>query len=369
MPFRRDVVGFPTGAKRNSAGVLIVPASLARDGIQEYRRADGSLVREFRPEAEVFAQAALDSLRSAPVTIGHPQGDVTEETLDALQVGLASDRDPGRAVRDGHNWVETPLAISRKAAIRAAERGELTEISLGYDCEIDPTPGVAPNGQHYDCVQRKIEINHVALLPAGQARAGRQARLRLDGAEETLYESEHMSEKQIVKVRLDGVEVVEGSAEHIALLNKQVEAARAAQAKAEGELAAAKADSVARQAKVDSLEVDLKAAKAVDVAALVTAELAFRDSAAPALPKSYDFKGKSRTDVMRDAIGADACKRVDAQPEAERATYLKAAFEHRLATPTPGAPLHAGPPAPRADAAAPRDLIAESNALFGKARK
>lgn len=369
MTFRRDVVSFPTGAKRNSAGVLIVPASLSRTGVQEYRRADGSVVREFRPESEVFAPAALESLRAAPVTIGHPAADVTEETLDSLTVGLASDRDPVKTERDGNAWVETPLAITRKSAIRKAESKELSEISLGYDARIDWTPGVSPSGQPYDCVQRDIRVNHVALLPAGQARAGRQARLRLDGAEEILYQEEQRSPnlepKPIVKIRLDGVEVVENSAEHVALLNKQVAAAAERATKAEADLAAAKADSTAKQAKLDGLTADLEVARKVDVAGLVAAELKFRDSALPALPQGYSFEGKSREQVKRDAIGAEACKRVDAKPESERAAYLDGAFEHALASKPAGAPQHAGSPNPnsRADSAPENSIAARSDAL------
>lgn len=350
--------------------MLIAPASLARTGVQTYRRPDGSEFREYRPESEVFAPAALESLRSAPVTIGHPAGDVTVDSLDALTVGLASDRDATKTQRDGQSWVDTTLAISRKAAIADAESGRLVEISLGYDADVDSTPGVTPSGERYDGVQRNIRINHVALLPSGQARAGRQARLRLDGAEETCYERNvpPMSEplKPIVKIRLDGVEVVEHSPEHVQLLHKQIEAANARALAAETALTAAKADGVAVKAKADALEAELAAAKKpADLGPAVAAELKFRADALPLLPKAYVFDGKTREQTMRDAIGAAACARVDAQPEAERAAYLKATFDvAKPALPNfaPGAP----PALPGKTDSKERDIRADADAMFGK---
>ncbi len=364
MTFRRDVVGF-SGAKRNSAGVLIAPASLSRTGVQTYKRPDGTEFREYRPESEVFAPAALESLRSAPVTIGHPSGDVTVDTLDALTVGLASDRDPTKTQRDGQSWLDTTLAISKRSTIAAAERGDLVEISLGYDADVDPTPGVTPSGERYDGVQRNIRVNHVALLPAGQARAGRQARLRLDGAEETCYERnvpEGHTPVTVVKIRLDGVEVVEGSAEHIALLNKAIAEAQAKAVAAETAVTATKADALKAEAKADALAVELtEARKPVDVAPLVAAELAFRATAAPLLAKDYSFEGKSHTQIMRDAIGVERCKLVDAKPEAKRDAALEAFFD----VARPAAPNHAPTPPTVAKTDAV-DLIAQSAAMFGK---
>jgi uncharacterized protein len=50
---------------------------------------------------------------------------------------------------------------------------------MGYEVREDHTPGTW-NGQAYDLVQRDIRYNHVALLPPGSGRAGRECALRLD---------------------------------------------------------------------------------------------------------------------------------------------------------------------------------------------
>lgn len=133
----------------------------------------------------------------------------------------------------------------------------------------------------------------------------------------------------VVLVKLDGKEYVQGSPVHVAALESRNDAAQVtinAKDKQIGELTA----------KVDSLTADLAKAKAVNVDALVADELAFRAALVPVLPKSadgkpYSFAGKSRTQVKRDAVGAEVCAKVDALPEAQREGYLAAKIDDALA--------------------------------------
>lgn len=360
-------------ARRHSSGAMTVPASVSRTGLQRYRKADGTVVVEYRPDAEVFAPAALESLRGAPVTVGHPPEGVQPHTLAQLSVGLVSDRDPARVEREGVAWVDTAMTLTSPDVQARAAKGELVELSLGYDAEIDPTPGVTPTGERYDCVQRNIIVNHCALLPPGQARAGREARLRLDGGEDVCNtpEQDHMSEPQkpIVKVRIDGVDVVEHSAEHFALVNKQLDAANARATKAEADLAAAQAATAAVQAKADGLGAELEAARKVNVSALVADELKFRAAAAPLLAKDYAFEGKDRAQIKRDAIGAEAVKRVDAQPEAVRGAYLDAAFDLALELKSKAGPSYAPPARPEPKQDDDRSIEARSARFFNEGRK
>lgn len=330
-------------AHRNSAGVLVVPASLSRTGIQVYETADGKTVREFRPATEVFAAESLDSLRSAPVTIGHPPDGVDGESLSRLTVGLVSDRDPKRVRRDGEDFVETTLAIvdSRVQSSIESNPPGLVEISLGYDARLDFTPGRTDAGEPFDAVQRDIRINHAALLPAGQARAGKQARIRLDGHEEITdaaersvdtpqkSEESHMSEvpAAIVKLKIDGIDYVEGSAEHIAKLHSMLDDALEVIKTEVAKTATALKDLGTEKAKSDKLDADLRVALAIDVDKLIADASEFRADAAKLLDTGYVFKGKSPEQVKRDAIGEDACKRVDAQPEGiVRDAHLEATY-------------------------------------------
>lgn len=217
-------------ARKDARGFLVVPARPARTGIQTYKRADGSTVRELRLPADVFAEASLESYAGASVTIGHPPGGVTPETVGEHEVGVAPS--PGRA--DGR-YVDATLSIRRADAIKRVESGELVELSVGYAVRIDATPGEY-EGERYDQIQRDIVVNHIALLPKGGGRAGSEVCLRLDAHSAYLDEEVASSETQrsddagsapateatrmaTVMVRLDGKDV-EFSAEGAAAVAK-----------------------------------------------------------------------------------------------------------------------------------------------------
>ena len=72
----------------------------------------------------------------------------------------------------------------------------LRELSLGYDCDLEENPGTW-NGMPYDCIQRNIRINHLAIVD--EARAGHQTRLNLDG------KTRKGEKKNMRKKRRDGL--------------------------------------------------------------------------------------------------------------------------------------------------------------------
>lgn len=367
---RTDRVGIGA-VKRTAAGVLVVPASVSRTGFQTYRTHDGRERIEFRPESEVFAPAALESLKGALVTIGHLGPDQPRTLADGLPlgVGLVSDRDPVKAVRDGEAFVETSLMVTDPEAIRRIElppghKDRLVELSLDYTADNVPIPGgVMADGRRADALQANITVHSVALLEQGGARAGREARIRLDGHEELCHDSQvpgspvtppetsPVSEpKPIIKIKLDGKEFVEGSAEHIGHLNATIESLNskltAETSALTAKLAAADGATATEKARADGLATELAKAQA-NVPQAVAEELAFRDSVKALLPADYAFSTrnadgstvhKSREQIKRDAIGAEACKRVDAQPEASRASYLDGAVHFALDLKKAGTP-------------------------------
>jgi hypothetical protein len=329
---RRSIHDAIGQVRRTPAGVLIVPASLSRTGLQEYKRSDGSTVTELRPEAEVFADAALQSVRGAAVTVGH----TLERTPKA--VGLASDQPPTKAQRGDESFVETTLLITDQDVISRIELPpgdprRLTEISLDYYAELDPTPGEY-RGRKYDARQTNIIVHSVALGPSNWARAGREAKIRLDGNEELCNETDsaapsenaNAAPEQRMKIKIGDHVFEEGSAEHIAFLNAEIKREQARADALQVSLTAAQNATATEKARADGLA----AKPEPDVNALVAAELAFRDSVRTLLAKDYSFAGKSRAQVQRDAIGAEACSRVDAQPEPLRAAYLDGALAFAL---------------------------------------
>jgi hypothetical protein len=166
-------------ATKLPSGALRIPAYLSRVGIFEYKRADGSVFKELRQPEEVFAPASIDSFRGAPLTIGHP-GKVTADSWKAVAVGHVSDAIiPEEA--DGKQFLAASVIIQDATTIAQIEAGELVELSCGYECESDPTPGEF-DGQRYDAIQRNIVGNHVAIGPKDWGRAGPDVRMYLDSA-------------------------------------------------------------------------------------------------------------------------------------------------------------------------------------------
>lgn len=151
-------------------GYLIDHPIVTRVGIFEYRQPDGTIRKEFRPPEEVFAEDSLNSYTAKPVIITHDAGVVNKSNVADEEIGTILER----GYRDGDN-VRAKIVIHDTDAMK--ECG-LKELSLGYNLDIDDTEGEY-NGEHYDCIQRNIRINHLALV--GEARAGDSARLNIDG--------------------------------------------------------------------------------------------------------------------------------------------------------------------------------------------
>jgi uncharacterized protein len=173
--FRYDRAVLSPSWEETPDGYLRVPATFARIGLQRYRRADGTEAVEYRPEEEVSKQDALLSLANLPVTLEHPPELLTPDTVREYQRGHTG----------SHVEYRTPFAtgfvtITDREAIDTVKRGDAREVSVGYRVKFDATPGVTPDGQRYDGVQRAISGNHVAIVRKG--RAGPEVRLHMDSA-------------------------------------------------------------------------------------------------------------------------------------------------------------------------------------------
>lgn len=173
LRFDRATYAKPT---RTHQGFLRLDATFARTGILEYRRADGSVRRELRLPEECFAAETLASHEMAPLTLEHPpERVVTPDNAQRLTVGFVA---PGVA-KDG-SLVRGSLIVTDAKAIRAIESRDYEQLSGGYSCDTEETPGVW-EGKPYDAIQRNVRINHMALVKKG--RAGDAVRVHLDSAD------------------------------------------------------------------------------------------------------------------------------------------------------------------------------------------
>lgn len=150
-------------------GRIAAVARFARSGVYTYTgaevgRADLSTVNVYRPESEVFDQAAMASFAHKAITVGHPAQAVTADNWSAHSAGWTE----GKIARDGE-FVEIPLMLADASAVKAYESGEARELSAGYTSELTWGDGVAPDGTVYQATMRHIRGNHIALVSQGRA--------------------------------------------------------------------------------------------------------------------------------------------------------------------------------------------------------
>lgn len=154
-------------------GYLVDHPILTSTGIFEYTNPDGSIRRELRLPEHVFAEKSLASYKGKPIIITHDAGLVDKSNVEDEQIGTIL----SEGYRDGED-VRAEIVIHNTD--RMKECG-LKELSLGYSLDDIEEPGEW-NGEPYDAIQTNIVINHLALV--ANARAGDQARLNIDGADE-----------------------------------------------------------------------------------------------------------------------------------------------------------------------------------------
>ena len=324
-------------------GYLRVKARIARTGIQSYTDANGGVRLEYRPEDEVAAAEALDSFREKCVTKEHPP-----VLLDALNtkdyaVGFTS-----ADVSYSDGFVESTLTVTDKETIDSIMRGDVREVSCGYRVDYSPEPGITPDGQHYDGIQRNIRGNHVAIV--NRARGGAQVRLMLDSADaavEDLLSSTGV--KMTANIAFDGVSYEADAALAAAItaeredakgsyadMKRQYEDAMAQAEKLKSEMdamekemkgkcdsAEGRADALAEQ--VEELTAELAAAKEINLDSMVEERVALIEKAKPVLDAAYAFAGKTAREVMVDSIKAVRGDELDLSEKSD--DYVQAMFD------------------------------------------
>ncbi len=156
----------PSERRYTPEGFLIATAKLARSGIQPYRvselpGASGDPMRIlsiYRPPEEVFEPESLASFENATLTNDHPSGFwVNTDNWRHLALGSV------RNIRQQDGYVVGDLIVQDKSTIALIESGKVG-LSAGYQSQKEMTPGVTPDGQPYDGIQRNIRVNHIALV-------------------------------------------------------------------------------------------------------------------------------------------------------------------------------------------------------------
>lgn len=320
-------------------GYLRAPARATRVGVLKYRRPDGSIVRELRPPEEVFKEDSLQTLAGVPVTDDHPEVMLLNpENTHEYMCGFTSDK----VEKDG-DFVKTFATITDADLIEKAKGGKV-ELSCGYECEHEESPGVW-NGQPYDLIQRNIQYNHLAVVDRG--RAGPEARLRLD-ADDAILDEQQEDNTMMVKIKIGDMEFevpeavaneLKMMAEKNAAMATEMDKMKADMAKApemEKQMGEMKSEMDKCQAKMDAMQAELEKAKAApapivkmdadEVKKAVKERITIIAVAAKVLPgeKIAKLDDMSDLDIKKEVILADSPK---ASLEGKSETYISARFD------------------------------------------
>lgn len=263
--------------EKTPEGFVKATVAVTSIGVFTYRNQDGTTRRELRLPDEVFKQDSMDTLALKPLTLLHPTKEQTPdsllnpETAQALSCGSV-----GVPFADSYR-VFTEIMVTRADAIDSVTTGQTLGLSCGYTCDIEWTSGNWL-GQDYDCIQRNIRYNHVALVP--RPRAGDDATIRLDdaGAPGPVPSEYLTTEKEpnmdYKKVNLDGVEyqaeaqvitALTKAKEQVAALNSQVDQLRTDAADSAKKVSTLEGERDSLKERLDAAEKEMpgKIAKAV----------------------------------------------------------------------------------------------------------
>lgn len=166
----RTDIGQLGKAERLPNGFVRANARLTREGVFRYETPSGPRF-EYRPASEVFKADSVASFAQVPITEGHPP-----KLLDADNAAPFAKGSVGENLRRDGEYLTSKLMFTNRQLIAKMDAG-VKEVSCGYTCEIEEKAGMF-NGQRYDCIQRNIIGNHVAIVENG--RAGEGAHVRMD---------------------------------------------------------------------------------------------------------------------------------------------------------------------------------------------
>ncbi len=271
-------------ATTTPAGYLRADAYVTRAGVFEYRTSDGRVTRELRHPDEVFHADSLESLALVPVTDLHPVEPVSASNARKYQAGAV-----GEVVERDGEYVKARVSVTDTDLIAKIMSGR-HEVSCGYTCDVEVSAGEY-DGQPYDTIQKNIRYDHLAIVPRG--RAGRDVRLRLDGATQVTTDAEN-EEGQMEKISIGGKEY-EVTAELKAAIESLSKSVHEAQGKTDALERALKAEQSARKDAEDPVKLAARIAARVDLQI-----------------KAKEYLGETKLDALTDTeIKIAVIKKVD----------------------------------------------------------
>lgn len=359
MPIRFDV-GRIDGPKISDNGYLKAEAYPTRAGIFLYMNMDGTVRRELRHPDHVFNTESLATLAEIPMTNTHPKEPLNASNTRKYAVGFTGPTPQ----KDSNDMIKTTVTVFDDQTISEVVSGEKVELSCGYFCDVEFTPGVW-NGQQYDAIQKNIRYNHLACVQEG--RAGPDAKVKLDSmrtdakdegfavmvTDSTEKSSSQKTDVPVVslvkedlqqqplekimpaKIKIDSVEYEIADIALAQVITAKVDAG----IKAADQFAAAGKEVEVLKGKCDVLEADLKK-KDDEIAALKSVKISDKEliAKADALVKVRDFGKKILGETAKvDEMEIDSIKKSvvvkllpNVKVDEKTKEYVDAAFDMQL---------------------------------------
>ena len=310
LDWYEDAIDYATRpAEKTDEGFLVARAPVTSIGVFTYRNPDGSERRELRLPEEVFNEDSLATLRMKPLTLLHPDEAVTPDNIAELQVGTV-----GTDVSSDSYRVYVSLSATRPDGIEAVENGTARSLSCGYVCDIEWTSGTWM-GMKYDCIQRNIRYNHVALVPVPRAGDGNSIRMDAAGTptlpDLNKHEVNKNNEDKMDKIHLDGADY-QAEPQVIAAYNKAMDRADGLEKELNKVREDAKAAEDALKAEKSSVEAERDSLKERI------------DAMEKELPGKIDSAVQSRLDLVGKATAAGVEVKADmADADIKKAVIAK----------------------------------------------
>ena len=151
-------------------GALRILGTCAKTGWLTYYTRDGTRKEFVSPEV-LFDERSLNSLQGISVTLHHPPERMDTFNFNKYAVGFCSTQ---IIPRKDEGELDVVTIIHAQKGIDAILKDGIKELSLGYDAEVEKRE----DGEY----EQKFRLyNHLSIVD--RARAGRQARLHIDGYE------------------------------------------------------------------------------------------------------------------------------------------------------------------------------------------
>lgn len=325
----QDKLNIPTQRKFKDSGQMIAPCSIARTGVMSYLakecgdafkdRDPMSIVKIATLAEDLFCKDSIESYRSAPITVGHPEDDVNTENSKDLVKGMLE----GLPLRDGE-LLSATLVLNDADAISITKQSD-SQLSSGHTARLVLCDAAVTG---YDAKKTHIRCNHVAIVPRGRA-----------GADVRIADADAVAEEVFVEPVFDAegneVKPVEVPAAVVPAVVVEPVAAEVVEpvAVALGDAAALAIEVAQLTVKLEDAQAEINTLKLIDIDTLVQERLELVSNVLK-LADGIVVTGKSAMELKREVVAK--CR--DADMTGKSDAYIEARYEVLLEDAAAGKP-------------------------------